>query len=90
MFKDDESKKQKIDEVSEKMNEVRSDLANNLEGVVNRGEKIDVIKDISSKLVNDAKNFKLNSETLNKNKWKSIIIVILVIMIGIYIVRRFL
>lgn len=67
----DPSSKQNTSRVAEGLADIQNIMRQNLEEVLNRGEKLENVSKISSRLVEDSKKFKWNAKRLNLlDAWK--------------------
>ncbi|KAK2956113.1 putative 25.3 kDa vesicle transport protein [Blattamonas nauphoetae] len=63
----DSLQQNKIDELNAELNDVREIMTKNIDDVIGRGERIDVVTDISQTLLDDSRTFHRNSSRLNEN-----------------------
>lgn len=84
----DPSSKQNSSRLAEGLADIQSIMRQNLEEVLNRGEKLENVSKISSRLVSESKRFRWNAKKLNiLDAWKKFapaLIVVLVLLAVLY------
>ncbi|KAH7825636.1 Vesicle transport protein Sec22A [Monocercomonoides exilis] len=79
----------KLDELNEELKDVRGVLTKSLEDVIGRGEKIDVVTQLSTNLVADSKSFRNRSIELSKGagirQYVPYAVVVLGVALGLFL-----
>ncbi|KAA6398574.1 MAG: putative R-SNARE protein, Sec22-family [Streblomastix strix] len=89
----EESQQAKLEELGTEMNNVRGILTRNLDEVIGRGEKIDVVRNLSQSLVHDSQEFRRNATELNRGGLRAAVpyaVVGIVVLLAIFIRSKFL